>query len=83
LYFHVTAVLTDPASARTVEAAGPSWRELRDERVITDCWRRADGRGLYLIVEAGDTVEVERSMIRLPWVLDGTVTLSVVAVEPV
>ncbi|GAA2697680.1 hypothetical protein [Actinoplanes palleronii] len=81
MYFHVTAALADPASARAFEAAGPTWRELRDERVIIGSWRCVDGTGIYLIVEAGDGDEARRSMSRLPWVLDGTVTLSVTAVE--
>ncbi|MBB2943436.1 muconolactone delta-isomerase [Actinoplanes lutulentus] len=79
----MTAALADPASMRTVDAAGPSWRELQDERVIINAWRRADGQAFYLIVEAGDDGEAQRSMSRLPWVLDGRVTLSMVAVDPI
>ncbi|MET3421132.1 hypothetical protein BJ973_000344 [Actinoplanes tereljensis] len=79
----MTADLADSASGRTFEAGGPRWRELRDERVITNAWCRPDGRRLYLIVEAGDGVEAQESMTRLPWVMDGTVTLSMVAVDQV
>ena len=58
-------------------------RELHEEGVIEQLWRRTDGTGAWLLVRADDEAAALRCLDTLPFVEIGIMTMHLGAVEPV
>lgn len=56
-------------------------RELRDRGFVEQLFRREDGTGAYLIVNAGSAEEAQRTMDGLPFPRLGLMTMRVEAIE--
>lgn len=72
MHFHATGTITSPEKlAALAEEERRVLKELQAEGVVTHAFRRGDGSGVFLVVEATDEDEARRQLNRLPFVPAG------------
>jgi muconolactone delta-isomerase len=80
--FHVDARIPDGADiAPLLEAEIAAVAELRRIGFVTHLWRRPDGTGAYLVVEADGEESAQATLDALPFPTNGLMVMHVTPIE--
>ncbi|MDT0469264.1 YciI family protein [Streptomyces gibsoniae] len=82
MYLHVTGTVTatDGLAAHSEEEARVL-RELKADGIVLSAFRRHDGPGAFLVVEADSLQDAEAELGRLPYVANGLLTFDYVEIS--
>ncbi|MFF7472859.1 YciI family protein [Streptomyces sp. NPDC008092] len=82
MYLHVTGTVTDPGGlAAHAEGEARVLRELKADGVVLAAFRRDDGPGAFLVVEADSLQDARNKLGRLPYAAHGLLTFEYVEVS--
>jgi hypothetical protein len=79
--FHATGTVSDPAKLGPYIAEEMKiLADLQGEGVVEHAYRRSEGPGVLLIVNAGDPEDAQRQLGRLPFVALGLLTFDLIPI---
>jgi hypothetical protein len=80
--FHATGAVSDPSKIGPfIDEEMKILADLKGEGVVEHAYRRSQGPGVYLIVNADDLEDAQQQLGRLPFVALGLMTLDFIPVN--